>query len=317
MLNKQTNIFKLKMNRLPSYKKKKTIAITIMAIPALICLFVFNYMPMFGLVLAFKDFQYNLGFFKSPWNGIDNFKYFFTSQDMWRTTRNTIGYNLFFIISETIIAIIFAMLLNELRSKKAVKRYQTIMFFPYYLSFSVVAYIGFGFMSMDYGILNRLLESIGTEAISWYSEPRVWVYILPLVNIWKNIGYSVILYYAAIIAIDPSIYESAEIDGASKYQMALKITLPMISSVIITLTILSIGRIFYSDFGLFYLLPYGSGILQSTTDVIDTYIYRSITQIGNVGASTAVGLYQSLIGCLMVLLTNWIVKKFNSESAIF
>lgn len=299
------------------FMKRKTISISMMAIPGIIFLLVFNYTPMFGLILAFKDFQYNLGFIKSPWAGFDKFKYFFTSQDMWRTTRNTIGYNMFFILSVTIVALILAMLLNEVRQRKAVKLYQTVMFFPYFLSFSVVAYIGYSFMSVDYGVLNRLFENFGLEPIAWYSESKNWVFILPIINIWKTVGHSIILYYAGIIAIDTSIYESAAIDGATRFQMATKLTLPLISPVVIILTILSIGKIFHSDFGLFYLVPYGSGILQSTTDVIDTYIYRSITQVGDIGASTAVGLYQSIIGLILVLFTNWVVKRFDRENSLF
>jgi len=304
-----------KSNRM--HLKKKTMAITMMALPGIICLILFNYMPMFGLILSFKNFRYDLGFLRSPWCGFDNFKYYFTSQDVWRTTRNTIGYNLVFIVSVTVTALVLAMLLNEIRSKTAVKVYQTTMFFPYYLSFSVVAYIGYSFMSTDYGVLNRILNMFGMESISWYSEPKAWPFILPAIHLWKIVGHSVILYYAAIISIDSSIYESAEIDGATGFQKAVKITLPLISPIIIVLTILSIGKIFHSDFGLFYLVPYGSGILQSTTDVIDTYVYRSITQIGNIGASTAVGLYQSVVGLFLVMASNIIVKRIDKESAIF
>ena len=203
---------------------KKELPLTIMALPAILLLFLFNYVPMFGLVLAFKDFKYNLGLFGSPWIGIKNFLFFFNSQDAWRVTRNTIGYNLVFIISTLAISVTLAIILFEIVKMSAIKFYQTAMFVPYLLSMSVVAYVSYAFLSTDYGVLNSILETFGKDPGFWYQDPILWILILPIVYLWKNAGYYIIIYYAGLMGIDRTYYEAAQIDGANRIKMILKLS---------------------------------------------------------------------------------------------
>jgi putative aldouronate transport system permease protein len=297
--------------------KKKTASLFILAIPGIIFLIVFNYLPIFGLVLAFKDFRYNKGFFGSDWVGLENFKFFFTSQDAWIVTRNTIGYNLVFIVTVISVAVVVALLLTQIKKSGAIKFYQTAMFFPYFLSFTVVAYMAYSFMNYDYGILNRLLASAGLPGVSWYQEPKYWPFILPSINLWKSLGYNVLIYYAGMIAIDSTYYEAAEIDGASHFQMHRSITIPLIKPLIVVMFLVMVGKIFHSDFGLFYMVPYNSGALYSTTNVIDTHVYRALKQNGDIGMATAIGLYQSIVGLIIVVFSNWLIRKTSDEEGIF
>ncbi len=289
----------------------------LMAFPAMLCLLLFNYLPMLGLVMAFKDFRYDKGILGSDWVGFNNFDFFFSSQSAWRVTRNTIGYNAVFIVLGLLIAIIFALMLNEIFSRKLVKFYQTVMFFPYFISWIVVSYMAFAFLNMQHGILNSMLESLGLNSVNWYTEASYWPFILIFTNIWKQTGYSSVIFYAGLMSIDKQYYEAASIDGATKLQLITKISIPFLTPLIVVLALLAIGRIFYADFGLFYHLPKNIGMLYSTTDVIDTYVYRSLRVVGDIGMSTAAGLYQSMVGFLLVVGTNAIVKKINKDNALF
>ena len=284
-----------------------------MALPAVILLILFNYLPIAGLTLAFKDYRYNKGFWGSDWVGFENFKFFFQSNDAFVVTRNTILYNLVFIVSVLAGSVIFAIILNEITSRKAVKFYQTIMFFPYFLSYAVVAFIVYAFLNVDYGIVNSLL---GTR-IAWYSEQAYWPFILAAVNFWKSVGYNTIIIYASLIGIDSSYYEAAAVDGARHSQVIFHIMLPMLKPIIIMLALIMLGKVFYSDFGLFYMVPQNSGILYPVTDVIDTYVYRSLRVVGDIGMSTAVGVYQSIVGFILVVTANRVTRKFSEESALF
>lgn len=289
-----------------------------MCIPGLLCLAIFNYAPIFGLVMAFKDYDYGKGFLGSDWVGLDNFRFFFQSQDMIRITRNTVLFNLTFIVSTITISVLVALLLNEITSRKAVRFYQTTLFFPYFLSFSVVAYIVLALLKYDYGVVNRLLgEWLGMEPVNWYMERKYWPLFLPLINLWKSLGYYVVIFYAGIIGLDTTYYEAAAIDGATRPQMILRITLPLIKPLIILLTLTMIGKIFYSDFGLFYMVPQNSGILYEVTDVIDTYVLRTMQSSSNIGMSTAIGLYQSVVGFVLILGANAAIRKVDQDSAIF
>lgn len=297
---------------------KRYLPLSLMALPAVIFFLINNYMPIFGLFIAFKDVNYVDGIFKSPWAGIKNFKYLFSSPDSFLITRNTIVYNLVFIFFGLILAVSVAILLNEIRGAIMPKVYQTAFIIPYLVSYTVVGYVLYAFLSPDYGLANSFITNIlGGEAVNWYNEASKWPPILVFVHLWKGCGYSSVLYLAAIVGIDSSFYEAAIIDGAGRWQKIRYITLPMILPVIITLTLLAVGRIFYADFGLFYQTTLNSGMLQSTTSVIDTYVYRALIQTGDIGMSAAAGFYQSIVGFVLVMITNLTVRKISSEDALF
>ncbi|WP_238327739.1 ABC transporter permease [Paenibacillus gorillae] len=287
-----------------------------LAIPGLLFVIVFYYLPMFGLVLAFKDLNFSKGIWGSDWVGFNNFKFFFTSDAALEVTRNTIVLNLSFIAITNIMAVAFALLLFEL-SRKAVKLYQTTIFFPYFLSWVTVSYVTYALLNPELGVINHLFKMLGWEGISWYFEAKYWPFILSLAFLWKNVGYSMLIFYTGLLAIDKTFYEAAAIDGASKWQQIRKISIPLLTPLITLIVLLQIGRIFYSDFGLFYFLPADSGALYSTTDVIDTYVFRALRITGDTGMATAAGLYQSVVGFALVLTVNLIVRKFNKENAIF
>lgn len=299
------------------FNRRRTLDLSIMALIPICLLICFRYIPLVGLQLAFKDFNYTDGIFGSPWIGMANFKFLFSSVDAWRITKNTLLMNGLFIITTTVGGIAGAMILNEIRSRMAIRTYQTCMFLPHILSMSIVTYIAFAFLNVDYGFINVLITRFGGEPVMWYSEPKYWHTILVIINLWKGIGYSIIIYYANIISIDDSYYEAAAIDGAGWLQSRLKITIPMIFPMIVTMFIMNIGKVFYSDFGLFYMVPKNSGVLYPATDVIDTYVYRALMVDGDIGKSAATGLYQSLVGFVLVIITNQLAKKYDKNSAIF
>lgn len=301
------------------YKNKTWI---LMVLPGVIWFLLFSYLPMFGTVIAFKNFQFHPdGFFasviNSEWVWFENFEFLFSTNDAFIITRNTILYNLVFIILGLILAVATAIILNEITNKKMAKVYQTGMLFPHFLSWVIVSYFVFTFLSVDRGMMNNILQWFGVPKVSWYSEPEYWPFILVFMSMWKGIGYGSIVYLAAIVGIDRNFYEAAMIDGASKWQQIRHITIPMITPLIVILTILNIGKIFNSDFGLFYQVPLDSGSLYPVTNVIDTYVYRGLMTMGEVSMSTAAGLYQSVVGFILVILTNYIVKRINKDYALF
>ncbi|GIO93869.1 MULTISPECIES: ABC transporter permease [Paenibacillus] len=294
----------------------------LMILPGTIWFLIFAYLPMFGTVLAFKDFRISPdGFFasvlNSEWVGFKNFEYLFTTNDAYIITRNTILYNLAFIILGLVIAVGFAIMLSELVNKRTAKVYQTGMFLPHFLSWVIISYFAFTFLSVDKGTLNQIITYFGGEPISWYSEAKYWPFILVFVGIWKGVGYNSVIYLAAITGIDKSYYEAAVIDGASKWKQVRYITIPLLKPLMIILTILAIGGIFRSDFGLFYQLPKDSGALYPVTNVIDTFVYRGLMNMGDIGMSTAAGLYQSFVGLILILVANYIVRKIEKDHAIF
>ncbi|MCU6707758.1 ABC transporter permease subunit [Paenibacillus sp. J5C_2022] len=297
---------------------KKYNVLFLMMVPGLLYLIINNYLPMFGVVIAFKDFNYSSGIWGSEWIGFENFEYLFKTSDAFVITRNTILYNVAFIILNLIIAVGVAILLNEVRQRLLSRFYQSVILLPYLISMVIVGYLVFAFLSMETGLVNNsLLPLLGLEEISWYSEARYWPYILTIVQVWKSAGYLCVIYLAAIIGIDPEYYEAATIDGASNWQKIRRITIPLIIPVITVMTLLQIGRIFYSDFGLFYQVPLNSGALQSTTNVIDTYVYRALMTLGDIGMSSAAGLYQAFVGFVLVLLSNYMVRRRNRDNALF
>ena len=299
-------------------KVRRYLPFYLMALPGLVYLFINNYMPMGGLILAFKNYSARKGIWGSPWAGLKNFEFLFASPDAWVITRNTLLYNIVFIILNTVIGIAFAIFICDALSKRMKKVYQSAILFPYLMSAVILGYIVYAFFSQQTGIVNNsILPALGMDEISWYQKPQYWPYILVFANTWKGVGYGTLIYVSSINGIDPSLYEAARLDGARKWQQIRYITLPFLVPTIITLTLMSVGRIFYSDFGLFYQVPRNSGLLFPTTNVIDTYVYRGLMETGNIGMSAAAGFYQSVIGFALVLIANGIVRKCSSENALF
>lgn len=288
----------------------------VMSLPAIVYKLLLNYLPLIGLVIAFKQYRYDLGIFGSEWVGLKNFKFFFNSDTAFIVTRNTILYNLAFIVLTMVIALTLAILLNEI-SRKWIKVHQTVLFLPYFLSWVVVGYVVLAFLDHKNGFLNIILGMFGQDAIKWYEQAKYWPVIIVITQLWKSVGFSTLIYYAGLLAIDSSYYEAAKIDGANRWDMIRKITIPLLTPLIVILFIVDVGKIFRADFGLFYFIPNDSSFLYSTTDVIDTYVYRSMRVVGDIGMSTAIGLYQSVVGFILVLLANWIVKKINSDNALW
>lgn len=310
---------KRKKSRWKKFKENKELLL--LTVPGTLWFLVFAYLPMFGILIAFKEWRIHGGFIesliKSKWVGLDNFKFLFGSSDAWLITRNTILYNIVFIVLGIVLPVTLAILLKELLNKKFSKFYQSSMFFPYFLSWVVISYCLFTFLSPEKGLLNSIITSFGGDKISWYTEPKYWVFIIIFMSQWKGVGYGTVVYLASICGIDKSYYEAAMIDGASKWQQIKYITLPLLKPVLIIMFITAVGGMFRSDFGLFFQLPKNSGALYPVTNVIDTYVYRALINLSNVGMSAAAGLYQSFVGLILILVTNGIVRKVDKENAFF
>lgn len=299
-------------------KIKRWLPLYLMMLPGAIYIIINNYIPMFGMVIAFKQVDFSKGILASDWIGLKNFEFLFATSDAAVITRNTLLYNIAFIMINLVLGILFAIFICDIGSKKLKKMYQSAVLFPFLMSMVIVGYIVYAFFSMQSGIVNKsILPMFGQDAIFWYNEPQYWPAILIFVNTWKGVGYGCLIYISAINGIDPTFYEAADLDGAGKLKQIWHITLPCILPSIITLTLLNVGRIFYSDFGLFYQVPRDSGMLYSTTNVIDTYVYRGLMKQGNIGMSSAAGVYQSLVGFILVLLSNSVVRKVSKENALF
>lgn len=285
-------------------------------LPGVLYTLLFAYVPMIGIIIAFKKYRYDEGIFGSEWVGWSNFEFLFASSDAWRIIRNTIGYNLVYTITVTVSALLFALLLNEIR-QRFVKVYQTVLFLPYFISTVLVGYIVYAFLEANNGYLNRVLESFGLPGRMWYAETKPWLFILPTVNLWHGVGFATLVYYAGIMGIGSDYYEAAKLDGASRIQMMYRITLPLLTPLIMILLILSIGNMIRGDFGLHYFVPQNSTLVLSTTDIIDTYVVRALQTIGDVGMSAAVGFFQSVTGLILVITANAIVRKINDENSLF
>ena len=289
-----------------------------MMLPGLAYIIINNYMPLAGLQLAFKKFKYSLGIWGSPWNGVKNFTYLFKTGDAWIIIRNTLGYNLIFILLGTLLAIVVAILLNEVQRKRLQQTYQTVILIPYLISYVIVSYIVYALLGESNGMINNsIMKALGHNPVPWYTDPKYWPYIMTIVQLWKSFGYSSIIYFATILGIDKAYYEAAVVDGAGAWKQITGITLPMLKPVIITLTLLSIGRIFYSDFGLFYQVPMNTGLLYNATNTIDTYVYRGLLETNDIGRASAAGFIQSVLGFLLVLGTNAVVRSVEKEQALF
>ncbi len=293
-------------------------ALYLLMLPGVIYLLINNYIPMFGIIIAFKKYNYGLGIIKSEWSGFENFKYLFTTTDAFIMTRNTLGYNIVFITVNLVLAVAMAIILNEVKSNISRRFYQSAVLLPYFLSAVIVAYLVYALLNPTSGFVNmHLLKALGVQGVDWYLEPKYWPYIFIITNAWKNVGFNSIVYISAMTSIDTEYYEAATIDGATKWQQIKSITIPLLVPVMVIMTILAIGRIFYSDFGLFYQLPMQSGTLQPVSNVIDTYVFTSLITMGDVGMSSAAGFYQSVVGFILVLSANLAVRKISPENALF
>lgn len=299
-------------------KIKRFLPLYLMMVPGLAYLVINNYIPLAGLQLAFKKFKYTEGIWGSPWVGLKNFSFLFKTNDAWSLFRNTIGYNLLFLFINTIFAIFVAIMLNEVKSHFVSKLSQTLILIPYLLSYVVISYIIYAFLGQTSGMINNsILKPLGAEGISWYTKPEYWPFILTMVQAWKSFGYNSIIYYATIIGFDKVLYEAAAVDGAGTWKRIWSITVPLLKPTIITLTLMSIGRMFYSDFGLFYQVPMNSGMLQDATMTIDTYVYRGLMENNDIGRAAAAGFLQSILGFITVFAANAIVRRIESDNALF
>jgi putative aldouronate transport system permease protein len=297
--------------------------LVLISLPTVIWYVLFTYLPMFGIVIAFKNFRplprasFITSLIKSDWVGIQNFKFLFATPDAWIMMRNTLAYNAVFIVLGIIVPVTLAIMISQLYSQRLAKVCQTAMFLPHFLSWVVVSYFLFAFLSTDKGLINRTIQSLGKDLITWYAEPKYWPYILVLLNMWKTVGYGMVVYLAGISGIDQSLYEAAIIDGATKLQQVRHITVPMLRPIMIIMFILSVGRIFSTDFGLFYNIPRNSGAIIGVTQTVDVYVYKALMSMNNIGFSSSAAFLQSILGFITITTANLIVRKIDPESSLF
>ena len=305
-------------------KWKKTLVLLTMVAPTAIWLLLLRYLPMGGIVLAFKNYKINprnpsfwSNLVSSQWVGFKNFEFLFKTDAAWVAIRNTLLYNVVFIILGAIIPVAFAIMMNEITKKFVAKAYQTMMFFPYFLSWVVVSYFVYAFLNPDKGLMNTIIQALGGDKIMWYSQPKWWPLILTFMQVWKSMGYNMVVYLASITGIDSTLYEAATLDGATKWQQTKYITLPALKPIIVMMFILNVGHIFYSDFGLFYQVTQGvPNSLYNVASTFDTYVYQALQSNVTIGRTAAAGLFQAACCCATVLVANFIVSKIDEESAI-
>lgn len=308
-------------------KRKRNFMLTTMVLPGAIWLLLLRYLPMVGIVLAFKDYKVYPknptllnNIIHSKWVGLAKFKFIVASGNAWVMIRNTLGYNLIFIILGLIFGVAFAVMLNEITSKFVAKTYQTLMFFPFFMSWVVASYFLYAFLAPTNGLIPNLQKAKGVPAdqiIDWYNYKKPWPFILVGARLWKGTGYGCVLYLSAITGIDSSLYEAAAIDGATKWQQVKYVTLPHLKTMIVILIIMDVGKIFNADFGLFYNIPMASGLLTSVTQVIDTYVYSALMSTNDLSMSSAAGLTQNVLGFICIMTANTITRKIDEESSLF
>ena len=296
-------------------KRNKTLFF--MILPAVIVILIFGYIPMSGVVLAFKNYRYDLGIFGSPWSGLENFKYFFISGTGLLVTKNTIFYNVFNLITSQVLAIFIAIVISEMSGKYFKKITQSIIFLPYFISWIIVGAFVYNIFNYETGTFNTILKSLSIAPVDLYSKPTAWVFIIAFFNSWKWLGYNSVIYIAAITNIDAECYEAADIDGANIFQKIRKITIPSIVPTIIVIFLLNIGRILRGDFQMFYQIVGNNGQLFNATDVIDTFVFRSLINSGDIGMTAAATFYQSILCLVIIMIVNTIVKKIDRDSALF
>ncbi|GAA4717547.1 ABC transporter permease subunit [Phytohabitans rumicis] len=291
----------------------------LLALPAVAFFVVFAYLPMAGLVVAFKEFNIADGVFGSPWNGLDNFRYFFSSGEASRILLNTLLLNTLFLAATLAAGITLALMLNEIRGRFFKRVAQSTIFFPYFVSpivISIILQVLLAGVGGSGGAVNDALGGLGLPTVSWYTEPGPWPWILTIVKVWQMGGYMSVIFLAAITAIPDEVYEAGMIDGASRAQMAWRITVPLLRPTAAVLLVLGVGRIFYGDFGTIYAIVGDNGTLFPTTDVIDTYVFRALRELGDFGTTAAVGLFQSVVGFVLVVTAVLIQRRYAKESSI-
>jgi len=289
----------------------------IMSLPGFLQLLIFAYIPMFGIIIAFKEYRFDQGILGSKWIGFYNFRYLFSSAVAVRITRNTVTLNFFFILTGLLASLIVALLMNEVQGKLRSRFYQSAMFLPHFISWVIVGYFVFAMLNLEDGLINHLLQSLGRKPIRWYGEAQYWPGILVITNLWKGMGYGSILYLAVMLGINPEFYEAAKIDGANKFQQILHITLPMLVPIIVIQLLLAMGGMFRANFGMIFNATQNRSSLYPTTDVIDTFVYRALLQMGDMGMAAAAGVYQSVVGFVLVILSNWLVRRIDPERSLF
>lgn len=316
-MNMDKTILKKKIKTTKSEKKSSIRQMDLMVLPGFLLVLVFSYIPMFGTIIAFKNFNPNLGIFGSKWVGFDNFKFLFQSSDFVMLIRNTLLYGLWFIVLCNFTNIIFAILCYNVRNKFALKFYQTTSILPTFMSIVLVSYIVYIILSPTSGVLNNILEMFGLSPIDWYAEPKYWPFILSIVKVWNGVGYGSLLYYATMVGIDQSLFEAAEMDGANKLQQTIYIIIPEVSGLLCLQIIMGVGHAMSGDFGLFYQIPRNIGVLYPATDILNTYTFRALQTGTSMGRTTAIGLFQSVTGTVMLLICNMIIRKIDKDKAMF
>ncbi|MDR1569808.1 MAG: ABC transporter permease subunit [Oscillospiraceae bacterium] len=298
--------------------------LVMLSLPSIVWYVMFCYVPLFGIVIAFKNYKLAPGkgfiyslFVRSKWVGLKNFAFLFKSPDVLIIFRNTIGYNLIFLLIGLVLPVTLAILISHMHSRRLAKTFQTAMFLPHFLSWVVISYFVYAFLSTDRGLFNQLLRSMGKDPVTWYQQVKYWPFFLVFLNTWKTMGYSMVVYLASLSGIDHSLYESAVIDGATKWQQVKGITIPLLRPVISILFIMNVGHIFNTDFGLFYQATRDSNSLASVTETIDVYVYKALMERSNYAFASASGLLQSVLGCIMIISTNYLVKKIDPDSGFF
>ncbi|GIN71598.1 sugar ABC transporter permease [Bacillus sp. J14TS2] len=319
-----TTMKKVKENHIKGKKKvsflseiKKNYPAYLLALPAAIYTLIFGYLTMPYMLIAFQKFNYKMGLLGSEWVGLENFQFFFASDRAWQVTFNTVRLNVLYILFSTICAIILAILFSELKNKRFSKITQSTILFPHFLSWVIVSYVIYSLFASNFGLINKTLEYFQLDPINWYSSPQYWVQILVGANIWKDVGISLVIYLATITGIDGVYFEAAKIDGANRWQQIRYITLPLLMPTVIILSLLALGKIMFGSFDMIYAIIKDNGLLYPTVDVIDTYVFRALRTIGNPSQAMAVGIFQSVVGFILVFGANWIVKKINPDNSLF
>ncbi len=289
----------------------------LLAMPAALYTLIFGYLTLPYMLIAFQKFNYKLGIWRSQWVGWENFHFFFASDRAWQVTFNTVRLNVLFIVFSTLCALALAILFNELKNKWFSKITQSTILFPNFLSWVIIGYVIYSLFATNFGLVNKALVVLGMEPVNWYSSPQYWVAILVGANIWKDVGISLVIYLAAITGIDGTLYEAAQIDGANRWQQIRRITLPLLMPTVSILSLLALGKVMYGSFDMIYAIIKDNGLLYPTVDVIDTYVFRALRTIGNPSQAMAVGVYQSVVGFILVFGVNWIVRKKNPDNSLF
>ena len=314
---KQSEKEKRKRWKVNAKSMKLNFSFLMMVLPGFALALVFCYIPLVGLCIAFKNIDYAKGILRSPWCGLDNFMFLFKSPDLPIILRNTLGYNIIGIMLGVIVPVALAICFSQLRNKRFGKVYQTVMMLPHFVSWIIVTYIVYSFLSYNNGLINRVLMGIGKDPVSWYESKKFWPPFLIFLSLWKSMGYQAVVYIASIAGIDNSLYEAAAIDGANKRQQIMHIMLPELTSIIIVLLIMAIGKVLNSSFELYYNVPMESGTILPVTNVISTYVYRALMINADTGMSAAAGFFQSLVGFILIMISNGIVRKIDAEKAMF